>query len=239
MILAGAGLSSRLFAASSDFWNKKLPAEWTPEEIDRLLTDSPWARPVKAEYSGDADSRSGDPSDPGGRGGSGGSGPWGEGGPEPRSRGISIPGLPRISLPHPSRRGKGPSPYQGTVMWESAKPIQEALKTPLEDVLENHYAITVNGIPLLSRGDEEDEKRRIEALKRFATLQVKGKEPGEADIARREVSNGSILVFGFRKDAPAISPNDKEVLFEARFSGLVVKAKFTPKEMLYRGALAL
>jgi hypothetical protein len=256
LILAAAGFPARLFATAADFWNKKPPAEWTAEEIDRLLTDSPWAKPVTAEYSGETEApsggRGGAPPGSGGSGrsgGSGGSGPWGEGPPVGgRGGGISVGGIPGIGFPRlPSGRGnpqprgrKGPSQYRGTVLWESAKLVQEALKTPLPDVFENHYAITVSGIPLLSpRGGDDDPKDDVESLKRFATLQPKGKPASEADIARREVSNGSVLAFGFRKDAPALGPDDKEILFEARFSGLLVKAKFNPKEMLYRGALAL
>ena len=39
-LLAGAGVASwlPLGAATADFWNKKPPADWTTEEIDRLIT---------------------------------------------------------------------------------------------------------------------------------------------------------------------------------------------------------
>src|ERR1700735_4822297 len=49
MLAAGAIPSGfRLYAANSDFWNKKEPAEWSSDEIDKLVTKSPWARQVTA-----------------------------------------------------------------------------------------------------------------------------------------------------------------------------------------------
>ena len=51
-LLAGAGIAAwlPLNAGTVDFWNKKPPADWTNEEIDRLITKSPWAKPAKAQY---------------------------------------------------------------------------------------------------------------------------------------------------------------------------------------------
>jgi hypothetical protein len=40
--------------------------------------------------------------------------------------------------------------YKGTVRWESAKPVLDALKTPLPDAFANHYVIAVIGFPLPS-----------------------------------------------------------------------------------------
>ena len=51
-LLAGAGIAAwfPLNAGTVDFWNKKPPADWTNEEIDRLISKSPWAKPAKAQY---------------------------------------------------------------------------------------------------------------------------------------------------------------------------------------------
>jgi len=38
--------------------------------------------------------------------------------------------------------------YKGTVRWESAQPVLDALKTPLPDAFANHYVIAVIGFPL-------------------------------------------------------------------------------------------
>src|SRR4029077_6767195 len=50
-LAAGAGIASGsgLYAFSSDFWNKKEPAEWSSEEILQLTTKSPWSKEVIAQ----------------------------------------------------------------------------------------------------------------------------------------------------------------------------------------------
>ena len=61
-LLAGAGVAAwlPLDATTADFWNKKAPADWTTEEIDRLITKSPWAKQIKAQYApGAANARDG------------------------------------------------------------------------------------------------------------------------------------------------------------------------------------
>ncbi len=51
LMLAGTGLvARRSLDATTDFWNKKAPSEWTSEEIDHLVTNSPWAKQVTTEY---------------------------------------------------------------------------------------------------------------------------------------------------------------------------------------------
>jgi len=50
-----------------DFWNKKKPGDWSSEEVQRVLTDSPWARPAKVSREAGG-SRQGSPE---GRGGTG------------------------------------------------------------------------------------------------------------------------------------------------------------------------
>src|ERR1035437_5134612 len=85
-LLAGAGLAAwlPLDATTGDFWNKKAPADWTKEEIDRLIAKSPWAKTLKAQYaSGAGNSRDGG-GYPGGTGtGTGGGYPGGSGGGYP------------------------------------------------------------------------------------------------------------------------------------------------------------
>src|ERR1039457_6236803 len=53
LALAGAALAPwELLEASTygDFCNKKDPAKWSQDEIDRLTTKSPWAREVMEQY---------------------------------------------------------------------------------------------------------------------------------------------------------------------------------------------
>src|SRR5580692_3269941 len=117
LLLGGVGLS-RLYASSSDFWNKKDPAEWTGAEKDQLTNKSPWAKEVTASAPGQM------------------------------GRGMGMPpGYPGMGYPGGmggGRRGGGGMPgqtFKGIVRWESAKPIRDALKDPLPEGFENQYVI--------------------------------------------------------------------------------------------------
>ena len=260
-LLAGAGVAAwlPLDATTTEFWNKKAPADWTSEEIDRLITKSPWAKPVKAQYaSGAGNSRDGG-GYPGGSSGGGGN-PGGMG--RSRGGGISIPGIGGISLPGglgggggrgngggPSRGGSV-SPYEGTVRWDSARPILDAMKSPLPEDFEGRYVISVSGIPLMgspstSAGEDNDEaaSRRqeqddLDRLKGLSSLQSKGKDIVQAGVVARQVGSGTSFLFGFSRDMMPLTERDAEILFTTQLGRLVVKAHFLPKEMLYHGELA-
>jgi hypothetical protein len=243
--LAGFPAWTRLSAAVVDFWNKKAPGEWSSEEIDRLLTKSPWAKEVNAQYAAGAGESRGNPGS--GRNGGG---------------GIGIPGVGNIGMGGRGRNrgGQGPdggrggsSGYQGTVRWESAAPILAALKAPLPDGFEGRYVISVNGFPAMPgrsqtrTGEDEtpDSSRRLreeelENLKSLSSLQAKGKELVQAGVVQRQIATtGSIFLFGFSKELLPLDGDDKEVLFSTTLGNLAVKARFIPKEMLYHGQLAV
>jgi hypothetical protein len=97
-------LAAPLYASDSDFWNRKPPGAWTPEEIGRLLIESPWAQEITPTYTSlppPTDRR-----------------PWGEN-----------PPIGWGSGPKPQRSVK--APYQVTVRWESADPVRSAQKAAL------------------------------------------------------------------------------------------------------------
>ena len=106
----------RLYASGPEFWDTKDPAQWTSEEVDRLMTKSPWAKEVSAsEQSGPGMPRLG-------VGGIGIGGGRGKRGGAPAAAG-----------------------YKGAVVWESAEPVRAARKKPLPDAFKDHYVIGVNG----------------------------------------------------------------------------------------------
>jgi hypothetical protein len=287
--LAGAGIAAcaPLSASSGEFWEKKTPNEWTPEEIDKLVTKSPWAKEVTAQYApgeggggypNGGGNGGGYPNDGGYPGNGGGGYPGGGGGGYPNGGGgypgggmggprigLGIPGIGGIGgggMGGGRRRGQqggqgrgNASSYKGIVRWESAKPILEATKSTLPETFANHYVIAVSGIPLLTprsrRTQTEDDDDRsstrqsgdsqdnFDELKQLTTLQPKGKDLAQAGIVQRQVSNGSVLLFGFSKESLSLTPADKEVDFSTRLGSLIVKAKFNMKEMDYRGQLAV
>jgi hypothetical protein len=260
LLATGAGVAAwlPLYAATADFWNKKAPADWTSEEIDRLIAKSPWAKPIKAQYaSGAGNSRDGAGYPDGGTGGSGYPGGMG------RSRGgigVGIPGIGGIGLPGGmgggrgngggSPRGGAVSPYEGTVRWDSARPILDAMKSPLPEAFEGRYTISVSGIPLMggrsmNAGEDDDstasrrqEQDDLDRLKGLSSLQPKGRDIVQAGVVARQVGTGSSFLFGFSREMLPLDTRDSDILFTTQLGRLVVKAHFLPKEMLYHGELA-
>ena len=251
LLLAGAGAAvwDRLYGASADFWNKKEPSEWTSEEIDRLTEKSPWAKGVSVQRAME-DGGQGGGQGGGQRGGGGGGGMGWPGGGGGGRGGMGIPGMGG------GGRGRGggqrTQTEKGTVRWESAKPILQALKTPLPASFANHYVISVNGFPLEAgryrRSDEEGEtgssqsstEDRLNRLKGVTYLSPKTRRDLQPGVVEQPPSAGSGTVFfGFSKEMLALKVADQEVTFTTRIGGLAIKAKFNLKEMLYRGELAV
>ena len=256
LLLVGSGFAAcrEVFASGGNFWDKKDPGDWSSEEIARLLSKSPWAKEVNAQYA-PGEGGYGSPNGGGYPGGQGG----GMGGPR---IGMGIPGMggPRGGMGGGRRNGGGggtrtaTSYEKGTVIWESAKPVRAAIKTPLPDAFANHYVISVSGIPLRgdrrrsqTSSDDSDSSRTssssaddaLDNLKQLTTLTPKGKELAEAGVVARQTNTYSSILFGFSKEFLELTKQDHEVLFETRLGNLVVKAKFDPKEMLYRKELSV
>jgi hypothetical protein len=145
--------------------------------------------------------------------------------------------------------------FRGVVRWESAKPVLEALRTPLPEALANHYVISVSGIPMLStsrqRSADSDadatvsqapNEDMLERIKGLTYLEPKGKAPAQPGLVQQSTSTSRetrTLLFGFSKDLLSLTPEDKEVTFTTHLGNLQVKAKFNLKEMMYRKALAV
>jgi hypothetical protein len=275
-LLAGAGVAAwrlPLDAATGDFWNKKAPADWTSEEIDRLITKSPWAKQIKAQYASGAGNSRDDGGYPGGTGtgggypgggypGGGGGYPGGYPGGTGRSRGgIGIPGIGGIGLPGGGNRGRGNgggsprggsvSPYEGTVRWESARPVLDAMKAPLPEAFEGHYTICVSGFPLMGSrstgaGEDDDstasrrqEQDDLDRLKGLTSLRPKGRDVVQAGVVARQIGTGTSFLFGFSREMLPLETRDADILFTTQLGRLLVKANFLPKEMLYHGELAV
>ena len=257
MLAAGAGvpLRLRLYAASSDFWNKKEPAQWSSDEIDRLVTKSPWARQVTAASA--AVSR---PYATGGSGG--GMGDPGVGGGSPGGGGVGYPGGGGMGGRGAGGGGRGrgggngmPLSYTATVRWESAKPVQEALKTPLPEGLAGAYVISVSGVPVLNPrrehtddGDTDSTVSKglsddvLERIKNLTYLEPKGKSPAQPSVVQKGSLSSSgtpTLLYGFPREVLALTAEDREVVFTTKLGAIEIKSKFNLKDMMYRNELAI
>ncbi len=124
-------------------------------------------------------------------------------------------------------------PGKVTVIWESAQPIREALHPAIPADLNRRYVISIRGL---------EGEYPLDRLEDGANLSARGKsaiQPGPGMVRRR---NNSIL-FGFSRELMPLEANDKDVQFTVRvgpsLSATLVRAVFNPKDMLYRGTLAL
>lgn len=234
LLLAGAGLA---WAGSSDPWEKKDPADWTPQEVDKLLYKSPWAKSVTAQGAAGQTGGSGYPGGGGGYPPGGGGGYPGGGYPPvgmPRRGGPG--GYPRQGGGYPQGGGRGMETRQGTVRWESAKPMRAARKDQLPEAFANHYVISVSGFPVWTVNEGTD--RRLDEMKMNTTLRPKGKDYAQPGIVQPNEA-ASAWLFGFSKDALNLTAADKEVEFTSRIGSFVIKASFNLKDMVYRKELAV
>jgi hypothetical protein len=123
---ASAACALALFAA--DFWKTKDSSVWTSEEINKLLSDSPWARaktvqPEQSQRPRTMGRRGGGFGYPGGGYPGGGGGYPGGGGGYPGGGGGGG------SYPGGSNGGDASQagPMNLTIRWDSALPVQQAL----------------------------------------------------------------------------------------------------------------
>lgn len=237
ILLAGVlGLASSILTfAASEFWNSKLPSEWSDKELKRLVTNSPWAKEVQPQmnFSGGPPGGGFPPGGPGGRGmgGPGGGGPGGPGGPG-GGGGFGGPDGPPSQFPE----------IKAVVRWESAAPIRDASKDQLSKESSYCYVLSISGLPAggpsgVGRGEAPTDDERANGLKQVAALQRKGKDP--IAPARVSISENGTLFFHFACEANAISLEDKEVVFQLRTGPIELRTRFLLKDMIYRGKLAL
>lgn len=244
-------LSRRLFlpAAASAFlaarnWDRAAFPEWGNDYIDKLLTDSPWARPqtLPFKFSGRR--------------------------VIPRSNFDQIGeplGLPKGwpgSTPSPNSRTQGPRvddsnapPVQTeiylTTRWSTALPIRQALAlhqygragldSPPAAALLNtppaEYTLDVAGFPV---GMVPQGVRRFEAeLLQSATLSVKGRKPLRA-TAVSVPEHGNHLIATLRFDRyENLTEADGLIEFSAQAGPMDIRQKFKLHEMTYKGRLEL
>jgi hypothetical protein len=233
-------LTATVVLCAGEGWSRKNYSEWSAEDVNRVLTDSPWARQVNALLSTaprEVD-RSVTPPPGASTNNMGGTrgvtdGRWDGGvGPPADDSGPKLP---------------------VTIRWDSALPVREALlrsrsgkhlstaedpKDNLDKSLsepETDYIITVVG--LLTNDQGRDRERVRKELMGAAKLIRTGKAPLRPENVALDTSAGAIRVF-FPRTQP-ISLADKEVTFQMQFGSMRVEKKFRLKAMTYKGKLEL
>lgn len=243
-VLLIAVLCLAAFGASQP-WAKD-PAQWTPEDTERVLNDSPWSQRAMAAF--------GQPLEPDDMPNS----------PPPGAEG---------NLPGNNRRGASDGRWDGgvsrnvgtgespelpvTIRWDSALPIRQALSRSRQDNTAaaragSEYIVTVIGLaptasskPAPSQEDAGDTPQRepqdpaqiAQAFMSNSRLIVHDKTIIQPDDAKYDPASGAVTLF-FSRSAP-ITLGDKEIVLTTRFGSVRVQKRFRLKDMTYKGQLQL
>jgi hypothetical protein len=214
--------------SAGEFWNDRKAADWTKEERERILEQSPWAKTVSA---GVDVTRGAVPRAVNSNRSSGMQGRYG--GMATQTGGMRTGG---------SRAPEGIPDVRAVVRWESAAPIREASAKPLPEDSKGHIvlSVTMTGMLTVSGGQRPDAggpTNAEEEMLRATSLQAKGKPPVNPDRLWRDEKTGTTyFLFG---DRDAITSGDKEWVFETSFGQMTLKTKFASREMHYLGKPAL
>jgi hypothetical protein len=206
-----------LSSPGSEFWNDKKPEDWTEEEIQEMLTRSPWAKEGAVSVFG----------------GSGGS-LLNRNGAMNRSGNMSSSGRQRSNTTQ-TQSGDAPDlRYKAIVRWQSALPIREALKDKSQGNAD-FYIIALVGDLALADAEESDAQResRVDMMKQSTKLDRHG---GAIPLANLESVKKLGTLFYFSRAEPI---KDGQVLFTTKLGPVEVKCRFTVKEMMFRGKLEL
>ena len=251
-------LSVSLTLWAADFWQAKSFTDWDQKEVQKILTDSPWAKKLSvAMPSGGG----------GGNAGGGGGGRSGRGGPaggnyDPGINGGGAPGIAETA--GAGGRGGGFGGGGGAdssaavaapalpllVTCRSALPVRQAVakikygaeaatspdaKKLIEDP-QPYYIISVAGLPgYLQPGDDGAKQ----ALIKQSSLSVKGKDSlAPMDIQFAPDGRNVDAYFLFPRMVQ-FTAEDKEIEFAAKAGGLAIKQKFNLKNMVINGKLEL
>lgn len=215
-LIAGAALSA------ADFWEEQPFMAWSDKDVQKMLSDSPWAQQVRiaiGSLSEDALPTAAQPS-----------------GPPEECGGAQFGGIQRHRL---------------SVVWTSALPVKQALvrqavglgaPVPADsqqvlDQPEPLYAVTIFGIPpsLAVLGSMRD------ALMAETTLRRKDQEPIVPEDVRmfQNADDGLIRIIFLFPKTDLITLDDKDVELVTRLVESEVKKKFKLEDMVFQDQLEL
>ena len=234
---------------AADFWTAKPFTEWSDKEVNKIISDSPWAQKVTISASfgggpGIAESAGG-----GGRGGRGGGGGGGRGGGPQGDAATADPGIDGGG--GGGFGGGVPAGVSVTLLWQTALPVKQALakrkfgaeagtspdaKAAVERV-DQVYVLTLSGLPgSLLAATQGDKKAALLAV---TTVTANGKPPLQAADLQASGGRGMATVsFLFPKTA-TFTAEDKEIEFSTKFDKTAIKKKFKLKDMVVNGKVEM
>jgi hypothetical protein len=224
-------------------WSKD-SSQWSAEDVQRILTDSPWSKIAGATLDNPPDdSEKGVELPPGNQSGDRNGatdGRW-DGGVS-RNTGGTLPTLPV------------------RVRWDSAGPVVGAWQKSGEkdgtgvltgEQLKQYYVIAVVGLvagknpkrparPAISSSDGNaplDPEELLAGIKSQSHLYFRNKPSIRPDDVKLDPTTGALRFF-FPRTSP-IELDDKEVMFTTHYGRLKVSERFRLKDMVYKGGLEL
>lgn len=234
------------FLSAADVWDAKPFQDWTDKDVQKLVSNSPWARQARAVL-GDATPVAAGRNKP----------------PAVGDASSNDSGVPKGREPGgAARMGSAPSDFdQGpqslqqipvVVRWQSALPLRQAqmrgkfgkeaaTSQEAQKFLTDEPSIYVVGIAglagsIVSAGGGDQAKQTIAEK---STLAVKGKEPLHP-VGVDFVPNGSAVdvLIAFPRSMH-ITLEDQEVEVTSEIGRATVRYKFKLKDMVVRGKLEL
>jgi hypothetical protein len=236
---------------AAEVWQAKPYTDWVDKDIQKIMTDSPWAKKVSVAlpmpgFSG------GGPTPPSTGGGGGGKGGGGGRGGGPQGTAASGGGDPGISgdAGVGGGGGGGVPETQLVIRWRTALVVNEALakskygaeagtSPDAKKMLEpepKYYVLWVSGLPANLRPRDAESKQ---AMMKDSVLNPKDKNaiPAE-DIQFAGQGRATDFFYLFPKSA-GLTADDKEVEFVTKLGKTAIKAKFKLKDMEINGKLDL
>jgi len=236
---------------AADFWTTKPFTEWNDKEIQKIISNSPWAEKVTIagglgrSGAGIAESSAGGRGG-GGRGGGRGGGPQGDS--TTADPGIDGGGGGGGNF----GGGGGPSGIDVILLWQTAAPVRQAIvkrqygaeagtspeaKAKLEHV-DQVYVLTMLGMPGFTLPAAQGDQKA--ALLDLTTVTVSGKPPLKAvDVQVSPAGRGSGNVSFLFPKTTTFTADDKEMEFFTKFDKTTIKKKFKLKDMVFNGKVEM
>ncbi len=214
---------------AADFWDEKEFTDWSDRDVQRMMTNSPWAKRITVVFPRAPQTALNDRTPV--AGGIGGVGGGGRGG-----RGFG------------GADGFGPTRQSRLIVqWRSALPMRQAivrgrigeegaLDPPGRQLLAQRpsgYFIVVAGLPRPFAGLDRA------ALTAGARLERPGKRPIlPIEAAAEPEGNGAVILYLFPR-GDAITLADEEVEFVTELAEATIERTFELEEMVFNGRLEL
>jgi len=208
-----------LRASTSEFWNQKKPADWTDDEIQEMLTRSPWAKEASVSVFG----------------GAGGSLLNRNGAMNREGNMSSTSSSRRRNSTTQTQSADAPDlRYKAIVRWQSALPIQEALKIKAAGAADYYILAVVGDLAMADPdADEAQHESRLDMMKQYTRLDRHG---GAIPLSNVEPVKKVGTLFYFSRAEPI---KDGQVTFTTKMGPVEVKCKFIVKDMMYHGKIEL